>query len=131
MVRIIQRNSVLLPILKWMAFAVTTVIALVACLALVYLVSTQNSPSGSQQILGLNDAVNISFDASDIPHIKAATAGDALFALGYLHATERSWQMEINRRLAAGRLSEILGEDTLKIDRFIRTVGVKHSAERH
>jgi len=130
MVRIIQRNSVLLRVLKWMAFAVGAVITLVACLALVYLASTQNSPSGSQQILGLNDAVTIGFDAGDIPHIKAATAGDALFALGYLHATERSWQMEINRRLAAGRLSEILGEDTLKIDRFIRTIGVKHSAER-
>ncbi|MEY2662792.1 MAG: hypothetical protein RIQ35_1109, partial [Pseudomonadota bacterium] len=125
-----RRNSLLFRIFKWMVFAITSMIALFACIALIYLASTQNSPSGSQQILGLNDAVNIGFDASDIPHIKAATAGDALFALGYLHATERSWQMEINRRLAAGRLSEILGEDTLKIDRFIRTVGIKYSAER-
>jgi len=125
-----QHSALVFRIFKWMVFAITSLIALIACVALVYLSSTKNSPSGSQQMLGLNDAVSIGFDASDIPHIKAATAGDALFALGYLHATERSWQMEINRRLAAGRLSEILGEDTLKIDRFIRTVGVKHSAER-
>ena len=125
-----QHSALVFRIFKWIAIGTASLIALIACVALVYLSSTKNSPSGSQQMLGLNDAVSIGFDASDIPHIKAATAGDALFALGYLHATERSWQMEINRRLAAGRLSEILGEDTLKIDRFIRTVGVKHSAER-
>jgi penicillin amidase len=130
MVTSTQHSALVFRIFKWMVFAITSLIALIACVALVYLSSTKNSPSGIQQMLGLNDAVSIGFDASDIPHIKAATAGDALFALGYLHATERSWQMEINRRLAAGRLSEILGEDTLKIDRFIRTVGVKHSAER-
>jgi penicillin G amidase len=130
MVNIIQRNSALLRILKWMAFGVAGVIALVACLTLIYLTSTRDSPSGKERMMGLNDTVSIGFDASDIPHIKASTAGDALFALGFLHATERSWQMEINRRLAAGRLSEILGEDTLKIDRFMRTVGIKHSAER-
>ena len=130
MVRTIQRNSVLLRILQWIAFGATGIIALVACLALVYFASAKDSPSGKERMMGLNGTVSIGFDASDIPHIKASTAGDALFALGFLHASERSWQMEINRRLAAGRLSEILGEDTLKIDRFMRTVGIKYSAER-
>jgi len=125
-----RRSPLGLRILKWIALGLIGASTLVACLALIYLASTKNSPSGSDRLLGLNDAVSIGFDASDIPHIKAATASDALFALGYLHATERSWQMEINRRLAAGRLSEILGEETLKIDRFIRTVGIKYSAER-
>ncbi len=125
-----RRNSLLFRIFKWMVFAITSLIGLIACLALIYFASANNSPSGSERMLGLNGAVNIGFDASDIPHIKATTASDALFALGYLHATERSWQMEINRRLAAGRLSEILGEDTLKIDRFMRSVGIKYSAER-
>ena len=72
----------------------------------------------------------ISFDESDIPHIQAKSASDAIFALGYLHASERSWQMEINRRLASGRLSEILGKETLAIDRFIRTLGIKRAAEK-
>jgi penicillin G amidase len=130
MVKKIRSSNIVFRILKWTALGLAGLIALMACLALIYLASTKNSPSGKVQIAGLNDAVTVGFDATDIPHIKAATAGDALFALGYLHATERSWQMEINRRLAAGRLSEILGEDTLKIDRFIRTVGIKYSAER-
>ena len=125
-----RSSNVVFRILKWTALVLAGVIALFACLTLIYLASTKNNPSGIDRLVGLNGAVSIGFDASDIPHIKATTASDALFALGYLHATERSWQMEINRRLAAGRLSEILGEDTLKIDRFIRTVGIKYSAER-
>ena len=95
-----------------------------------YLFSAQTSVSGKRAIKSLGDAVVITFDESDIPHIKAKTTTDAVFALGYLHATERSWQMEINRRLASGRLSEVLGKDTLKIDRFIRTLGIKHAAEK-
>jgi penicillin G amidase len=90
MVRLIQRNSVLLRALKWIMLAVAAVITLVTCLALVYLASTKNSPSGSEPMLGLNDAVRIGFDASDIPHIKASTAGDALFALG-LFACNRAF----------------------------------------
>ncbi len=95
-----------------------------------YLLSAKTSPSGKRVIKGLGDGVVITFDASDIPHIQAKTSTDALFALGYLHASERSWQMEINRRLASGRLSEILGKETLSIDRFIRSLGVKHAAEK-
>ena len=95
-----------------------------------YLYSAQSSPSGKRIIKGIGDAVVITFDEADIPHIKANSQTDALFALGYLHATERSWQMEINRRLASGRLSEILGSETVKIDRFIRTLGIKHAAEQ-
>ena len=95
-----------------------------------YLISAQTSPSGKRVIKSLGDSVSITFDESDIPHIKAKSSTDALFALGYLHASERSWQMEINRRLSSGRLSEILGKETLSIDRFIRTLGIKQAAEK-
>lgn len=103
---------------------------MLAITALAYLFSAQTSISGKRVIKSLGDSVTVTFDESDIPHIQAKTSADALFALGYLHASERSWQMEINRRLASGRLSEILGKDTLKIDRFIRTLGIKHAAEK-
>lgn len=104
---------------------------LVACIiaTIAYVYSAQTSPSGKRVIKGLGDSVVITFDESDIPHITAKSQADALFALGYLHATERSWQMEMNRRLASGRLSEILGSETVKIDRFIRTLGIKRTAE--
>ena len=97
---------------------------------LIYLYSAQSNPSGKRSIKGLGDGVVITFDESDIPHIKANSQSDALFALGYLHATERSWQLEMNRRIASGRLSEILGNETINIDRFIRTLGIKRAAEQ-
>ena len=105
-------------------------LAIVVLIVLGYLYFAQSSPSGKRAIKNLSDSVVITFDESDVPHIKANTQADAVFALGYLHATERSWQMEINRRLASGRLSEILGSETVKIDRFIRTLGIKRAAER-
>ena len=97
---------------------------------LTYLYSAQSNISGKRTIRSLGDSVVITFDEADIPHIQAKSQADAYFALGYLHASERSWQMEMNRRIASGRLSEILGPDTVKIDRFVRTLGVKRAAER-
>lgn len=99
-------------------------------ITLAYLYSAQSNISGKRTIKGLGDSVAITFDEVDIPHIKAKSQADAYFALGYLHASERSWQMEMNRRIASGRLSEILGKDTVKIDRFVRTLGIKRAAER-
>jgi penicillin amidase len=117
----------LLRPLRWVAGI--TVLALLA-IVLFYLYSAQSSPSGKRTIKGLGDSVAISFDEAGIPHIKANSQTDALFALGYIHATERSWQLEMNRRIASGRLSEILGQDTVSIDRFIRTLGIKRAAEK-
>ncbi len=107
-----------------------TLLAIAVLIVLTYLYFAQSSPAGKRTIKNLSDSVVITFDESDVPHIKANTQADAVFALGYLHATERSWQMEVNRRLASGRLSEILGGETVKIDRFIRTLGIKRAAER-
>ncbi|WP_236635710.1 penicillin acylase family protein [Polynucleobacter hirudinilacicola] len=107
-----------------------SLLVIAVLIVLAYLYFAQSSPAGKRTIKNLSDSVVITFDESDVPHIKANTQADALFALGYLHATERSWQMEVNRRLASGRLSEILGSDTVKIDRFIRTLGIKRAAER-
>ena len=113
--------------LLWL-LAALVVVVLAAIIA--YLFSAQTAISGKRIMRNLGDSVVISFDASDIPHIKANSSADALFALGYLHATERSWQLEMNRRIGSGRLSEILGKDTVPIDRFIRTLGIKRAAER-
>ena len=122
-----SRPSTFLRVLFWL-----TGLCLVAGLAVTaaYLYSAQSNISGKRTIKSLGDSVAITFDEVDIPHIKAKSQADAYFALGYLHASERSWQMEMNRRIASGRLSEILGSDTVKIDRFVRTLGIKRAAER-
>lgn len=128
--KISHTNIGLKTLLKGIFWIGSGVLLCLAIAVMTYLFSAKTSPSGKRVTKSLGDAVVITFDASDIPHIKAKTSTDALFALGYLHACERSWQMEINRRLASGRLSEILGKETLSIDRFIRSLGIKHAAEK-
>src|SRR5207249_1077058 len=72
--------------------------------------------------------VDIIRDADAIPHVFAANKLDALFGLGYVHAQDRLWQMEFQRRIGHGRLSEIFGRATVPQDRFLRTVGFGRAA---
>ncbi len=79
-------------------------------------------------IPGLDAPVDIRFDTDGIPRIRAASATDGAAALGYVHARDRLFQMELMRRAASGRLSEIAGTSTLPIDRFMRTLDLRRSA---
>jgi penicillin amidase len=83
---------------------------------------------GTITVAGLSAPIDIVRDADAIPHIFAATKSDGLFGLGYVHAQDRLWQMEFQRRIGHGRLSEILGAATLPQDRFLRTVGFGRAA---
>lgn len=78
---------------------------------------------------GLTEAVEVLRDANGVPHIFAAGEADAAFALGFVHAEDRLWQMEAMRRLGSGRLAEILGERPLASDRLMRTLGLHRLAE--
>ena len=83
---------------------------------------------GSIRLAGLTAPVNIIRDANGVPHIFAAREVDTYFALGFIHASDRFWQMDIMRRLGAGRLSEIFGEPALETDRLMRTLGIHRLA---
>jgi penicillin amidase len=85
---------------------------------------------GTITISGLTEPVEVIRDRWGVPHIYAADLGDLAFAQGYVHAQDRLWQMELNRRLARGRLSEIFGKVTLDMDRFVRTVGISRAAAK-
>ena len=84
---------------------------------------------GTIRIAGLDAPVELLRDAYGIPHIRAQSIEDAYFGLGFAHAQDRLWQMEIDRRIAAGRLAEILGAKALDTDRFLRTLGVRRAAD--
>ncbi len=84
---------------------------------------------GSVRIAGLKGTVEIVRDRWGVPHIYAGDEDDLFFAQGYVHAQDRLWQMELQRRAGAGRLSEVLGEPTLEIDRYFRTLGLNRAAE--
>lgn len=85
---------------------------------------------GTLAIQGLQEPVDIYRDSFGVPHIYASNPHDLFFALGYVHAQDRFWQMDVWRHTAAGRLSEMFGESQVKTDAFLRTLGWWRLAER-
>lgn len=117
-------------ILKKVALAILALLALLAAAALWYRSASQPQVDGRIRLGGLHAPVDIVRDAEGIPHIYAKSADDAYFALGFVHAQDRLWQLEMNRRIVAGRMAEILGPNAADTDRFLRTLGVRRNAER-
>src|SRR5262245_12770006 len=111
------------------AVAFVVLLAAMACAA-IYVYARQSLPSlnGTLELAGLSVPVVIVRDTDAIPHIFASNKLDALFGLGYVHAQDRLWQMEFQRRIGFGRLSEIFGAATVPQDRFLRIVGFGRAA---
>ncbi|MEO8349573.1 MAG: penicillin acylase family protein, partial [Acidobacteriota bacterium] len=80
------------------------------------------------RVAGVSGPVTIETDAHGVPTIRAVSASDALFGLGYVHARDRLWQIEYQRRIGSGRLAEILGPRLVETDRFLRTIGFRRAA---
>jgi penicillin amidase len=84
---------------------------------------------GELKAPGLKAPVQVRRDPSDVTHVEAKSVADAYFALGYVHAQERSWQLEFNRRVMHGQLSEVFGAATLDTDRTLRKLGIMRAAQ--
>jgi penicillin amidase len=95
----------------------------------VFIRSTFPQIQGTLPVAGLQGRAEVYRDKWGVPHIFADNEHDLFFAQGYVHAQDRLWQMEFNRRIGAGRLSEVLGESTLDSDRFLRTIGLYRAAQ--
>ncbi len=108
--------------------AITLLAAIAVGGAYVYLRRSLPQLDGTTTIAGISAPIDIVRDADAIPHIFAANKLDGLFGLGYVHAQDRLWEMEFQRRIGFGRLSEVLGAATLPQDRFLRTVGFGRAA---
>jgi penicillin amidase len=78
---------------------------------------------------GILDTLEIQREPSGVVHIQAENNQDLFFGLGMVHAHDRLWQMDYQRRIAAGSLAEILGQDAVSSDVFLRTLGLYRSAE--
>ena len=103
--------------------------ALIAALAAVtYAESSLPTLAGTLHVHGLQAQVQIERDAEGIPTIKAQSSADAFFGLGYVHAQDRLWQLEVHRRLSSGRLAEVFGGAALETDKFLRALGVRRAA---
>ena len=86
--------------------------------------------NGEIKIKNTTEDVTVYFDDIGVPHINAQNQKDAYLALGYVHAQDRLWQMELVRRIAAGRLSEILGKELLSVDQFFSGLGIEEAANK-
>ena len=85
---------------------------------------------GNLKIANLKEQTDVYFDDIGVPHIYAKNQEDAYRTLGYVHAQDRLWQMELIRRIGAGRLSEILGKNLIETDKFFLTMGIDANAEK-
>ena len=106
------------------SLAVVLVAALAGVIWLRRLAAGPEPASGELVLPGLEQPVEVVRDSLGVPHVWAGSIDDAVFVQGYLHATDRLWQLEMFRRVAQGRLSELFGEETLDADRFLRTLGL-------
>jgi len=82
---------------------------------------------GEIGLKGISAETTVYFDENGIPHIYASSNEDGYKVLGYVHAQDRLWQMELARRIAPGRLSEILGEELFYVDVFFKGIGLEEN----
>ena len=98
--------------------------------AAVYVQRSFATLDGKLVVKGLRQAVQVQRDGADVTHIRAQSPQDAWFAMGYVHAQERTWQLEFNRRVMHGELSEVFGPATLETDKLMRTLDIMGTARR-
>ncbi len=110
--------------------ALVLVVALAAAAGWAYLHRSLPQIDGEAAVKGIAAPVEIVRDKEGVPHIFARSERDAWFAVGYAHAQDRLWQMEFQRRVAAGRLAEFIGERAFDTDRLMRTLGLRRAAQR-
>lgn len=110
--------------LKKAVFILAALLILVSVFLYMYCQSLAPDYEGERQLASLEKPTEVYFDDYGIPHIYAQNEGDAQRTLGYVHAQDRLWQMELLRRIAPGQLSEIFGSKALKADLFFATSGI-------
>lgn len=110
--------------------ALAIAVAAVAAGATWYVHSKAPQRSGELAIAHLQAPVSVRYDERGVPHIQAQNEADLYRALGYVHAQDRLFQMEMLRRLARGELAEVLGAKLVDTDRLFRTLGIREHADR-
>ena len=119
-------KKVLIKIAKFL-LAIIIVLVIVAYF---FINSLKPTYEGSQSLAGLKSETTVKFDDYGVPHIYAENEEDAMRSLGYVHAQDRLWQMELLRRIAPGKLSEVFGEATVKNDLFFAGLGIEEYSKK-
>ena len=120
-------------VFRWLLRIAVGLVALVVLgIGLVYFLAGQSLPDydQTQKVAGLSAPVEIIRDNANVPHIFGEDDPDVFFGLGYAHAQDRLWQMTMLRRTVQGRLSEVFGPRTLRIDRLLRRLDLYRLAQQ-
>ncbi len=120
-------------VFRWLLrVAAGLVVLVVLAIGLVYFLASQSLPDYDQtvRVQGLKAPVEIVRDHANVPHIFGDGDTDVFFGLGYAHAQDRLWQMTMMRRTAQGRLSEVFGARTVRIDRLLRRLDLYRLAQQ-
>ena len=115
----------------WLLRIILSVVgSAILVLALLFYLLSQSLPDYTKtiQFSDLVSTTEIVRDTANVPHLLGSNDHDTVFALGYVHAEDRLWQMTMLRRTAQGRLSELFGDETLEIDMVVRRLGLYGAA---
>ena len=116
--------------LKKILLLLISIVALFFLSIYTYLLTTKPKYEGEVGLQNIASNTTVYFDEYGVPHIYANSQKDAMTTLGYLHAQDRLWQMELMRRIAPGRLSELFGTKALKSDLFFAGIGIDENSEK-
>ena len=119
-----------MKILKKILLSLLAIIIVLGIIILGYLQYTKPTYEGEVELYNIHKQTTVYYDEFGVPHIYAGTQKDALTTLGYVHAQDRLWQMELLRRIAPGRLSELFGSVALKNDLFFAGIGIDENSEK-
>lgn len=115
-------------ILKRIGWVLLITLGLLAIVVGVFVFNQKPDYEGEKTLRNISKDVQVYFDTYGIPHIYAANEKDAFKALGYVHAQDRLWQMELLRRIGKGGLSEVFGKELLGTDKFFLALGIDEAS---
>ena len=119
-----------MQILKKTLLLITILVVLIVAGGWMYSNAIKPTYTGEIELSTIENEATVYFDDFGIPHIYAEHELDAMTTLGYVHAQDRLWQMELMKRIAPGRLSEIFGKEMLKNDQFFVSLGIEEASKK-
>ncbi|GMN09009.1 penicillin acylase family protein [Croceitalea sp. MTPC9] len=117
-------------IIKKALLVLLFLLVLIGIFCFFFINSLKPDYEGTKELTAISSNVDVYYDTYGIPHIYAENEVDAIKALGYVHAQDRLWQMELLRRVAKGRLSEVFGKDLISTDKFFLSLGIDEHTKR-
>lgn len=121
-------NFVLLP--RFIIFILVPAIVCIAYAGKIFLFDPLPPDSNSLSLVNKSEPISVRRDSMGVAYLKADSDIDVYFAMGYVHAQDRLWQLELQRRICQGTLAEVLGRSALEQDIWVRTLGVYEAASK-